>query len=312
MKPIQQAVQDYLNLRRALGFELAAHKNTLRDFALFLEKRGAAYVTADLTVEFAKKTRTGSRYSFIRRLSIIRGFAMHRSTQDTRTEIIPAGLFPYREQRLKPYIYSPSEIQQLVDTCKTIPTRGLQNYTYSCVIGLLAVTGMRRGEVVRLNDDCADLENGILKVENTKFNKSRFIPLHSSTIAVLREYKERRNELHPTALTPSFFVSGKGQSLKKGEIWRFFVRASKSIGLRKESDRRGPRIHDLRHSFAVHTMIRWYQQGKNVDQCIAQLSTYLGHDCPENTYWYLTAVPELMVLAARRLEKQMEDHAHEI
>jgi integrase len=236
---------------------------------------------------------------------MVRLFAKHWSATDPRTEIPPSGLLPHRYRRKPPHIYTDDEIDRLIRAAKGLHTsRGLRAPTYSTLLALLAVTGMRAGEVVNLDRDDVDLADGVLTIRRTKFGKSRLIPVHPSTQRALRLYADRRDRIHPRPVTPSFFLSEQGRRLTWWILRWTFVKLSHQCGLRAAGDRRGPRLHDFRHTFAVRTILGWYRAGANVEQRIPELSTFLGHVHATDTYWYLSAVPELLALAAARLEDE--------
>jgi integrase len=234
---------------------------------------------------------------------MIRRFAQYRKATDPRTEIPPQELLPYCYRRKKPYIYTDGEIKKLLKAAKKLPSKiGLEPYTYSTLIGLIAITGMRISESINLNDDDVDMVQGVLVICGTKFGKTRLVPIHSSTQGKLRQYAHRRDRMHLNRKDKSFFVSDSGTRLNEQAVRRRFVKLSRQIGLRSLSDRYGPRLHDLRHAFAIRTIVAWYRRGVDVEQRLPQLSTYLGHVEVTNTYWYLSVTPELLRLAAMRLD----------
>jgi integrase len=231
----------------------------------------------------------------------VRRFARYVSALDPGTEIPPQGLLPYRFRRTQPYLYADEEIAHLIEAAKKLRSRqGLRAATYATLFGLLAVTGMRMSEPLAFDRDDVDLARGILTVRRTKFGKSRILPVHASTREALRRYRAVRDRICPRA--QSFFVSERGKRLTSERVWWTFVRLSHQIGLRGPADRHGPRLHDLRHRFAVQTLLGWYRAGLNVEQHLPELSAYLGHAHVTDTYWYISAVPELLQLATLRLE----------
>jgi len=224
---------------------------------------------------------------------------------DPATEIPPQGLLPYRFHRAQPYLYTDEEIARLIQAARKLPSPlGLRAATYATLFGLLAVTGMRMSEPIALDRDDVDLTRGILTVRRTKFGKTRIVPVHASTREALRRYRELRDRLCPRAKTRSFFISEYGTRLSVWSARRTFVTLSHQIGLRGPDESHGPRLHDLRHRFAVQTLLGWYRAGLNVEQHLPELSTYLGHVHVADTYWYITAVPELLRLATLRLERR--------
>ena len=309
MKTLPDAIEDYIGLRRSLGFKLKDAAIGLRDFAAFLEQKGATHITTNLARKWAMQKSHILPAVWAMRLSWVRVFARHWSATDPRTEVPPAGLLPFRPQRAHPYLYSDQEIQQLLDATQNLPSmNGLRPWTYRCLLGLLAVSGLRLGEVQRLACKDVDLKEGLLVIRQTKFNKTRLIPLHPSTQEALRAYAQRRDQLieHPTS--PCFFLNEYGRCLDKSAIHRTFYRLSRQIGIRGPTDHNGPRLHDFRQRFAVTTLIQWYRAGEDVQQRLPILSTYLGHAQTADTYWYLSIHPELMGLATARLEQRWENH----
>ncbi len=303
MNVMQSAVDEYLALRRALGFKLVSVGHDLQQFVRFAESEGAEWVTTDLALRWATEpTKTSPAY-WARRLGIVRQFARYYSALDARTEIPPPDLLPYHYVRKPPYLYRDEEITTLIEAAASLPSpTGLRAVTYATLFGLLAVTGMRISEPLGL--DCADVDPGqcSLSIRGSKFGKSRWLVLHPTTTARLARYAERRGCLHPTPLTPSFFLSEQGTRLTAWSVRRTFVKLSHQIGLRAPQDHHGPRPHDLRHRFAIRTLLHWYRCGANVEQRLPQLAAYLGHAHVSDTDWYLSATPELLALAAQRLE----------
>jgi len=306
VKPWREAVEEYIEMRRGLGFKLLEAKVSLINFASFLKQRGAAHITISLSMEWAQQDKTARPAEWARRLSFIRGFARHWSAHDSQTEVPPSGLLPHRPGRARPYLYSDDAVRKLLQAALQLPSvRGLRGPTYNCLLGLLAVTGLRISEARNLRTDDVDLNEGILTIRGTKFGKSRLVPIHPSTCTVLSDYASQRDRF--LARRPDmFFVSGRGTRLDGGEIRRTFYYLSRQIGLRGASDSHGPRLHDFRHRFAIETLIQWYRSGQDVERRLPILSTYLGHVHVADTYWYLTACPELMGLAVKRFEDYWE------
>ena len=238
----------------------------------------------------------------------MRGFARHWSATDPSTEVPPFGLLPYRPPRAQPYFYSDREIRKLLKAAKTRPSIDpLRPWTYHCLFGLLAVTGLRLGEALNLRTGDMNWSEGVLTIRGAKFGKSRLVPLHASTCKVLADYTKRRNRRFGVRTEGHFLVNNNGNRLDKGEVHRAFYVLSRQIGLRAEDASRGPRLHDFRHRFAVETLLRWYRNGEDPKRRLPILSTYLGHAHVTGTYWYLTGTPELMGAAGKRLEKRWED-----
>ena len=306
MKTLRNALQDYLAMRRALGFKLAEGGIALADFVSFLECKKAPHITTRLALAWAQRPAHVQPARWAQRLTWVRGFARYRRATDPKTEIPPFHLLPFRPKRARPYLYTDQEVRQLLKACLRLsPTDALRKWTYQALFGLLAVSGLRLGEVLSLRMSDVDLQNAVLTVRGTKFGKSRLVPLHSSTRKALSAYKSRRNQyLKNRAASDFFFVSKRGNRLDGGQVRRTFYDLSRQMGLRGESASHGPRLHDFRHRFAVRVLVKWYRAGKDVERCLPILSTYLGHVHVADTYWYLTACPELMGLVVRRLEKR--------
>jgi len=303
MNELRKVLEEYLAVRRKLGFKLQRAGKLLYDFVLFTEKEGVSFITADLALRWATQSSGQTAWS-AQRLSIVRGFAKYQSVMDPRTEVPSQELLPYRYHRRAPYIYSTDEIKRLIKAAQQLPSPlGLRAATYSTVFGLLVVTGMRISEPIGLNRKNVDLINGILTVYKTKFGKSRLVPIHPSTQKALQRYESLRSRIFPKLETESFFISEQGTRLTYWTVSRTFVKLSRQIELRGVHDSHGPHLQDFRHSFATKTLLAWYRNGMNVDRHMPQLSAYLGHAHVTDTYWYLSAVPELMQLAAMRLEQ---------
>jgi integrase/recombinase XerD len=306
MSGLRKAIKDYIEMRRSLGFKLQHAESGLRDFASFLEARGASRITIALALEWAQQNPVARPVAWAQRLGFVRGFARHWSAQDPQTEVPPYGLLPHRPGRARPYLYSDEEIRQLLRAAQQLPSaHGLKGSTFHCLLGLLSVAGLRISEARNLQSDDVDLTEGILTIRGTKFGKSRLVPIHVSTQRVMSEYAARRDRLL-AGRPASFFVSSRGTRLDGGEIRRTFYALSRQVGLRSISESHGPRLHDFRHRFATETLLQWYRSGQDVERRLPILSTYLGHVHVSDTYWYLTACPELMGLAVRRFEEHWE------
>lgn len=308
MKTLQKALNDYLALRRSLGFKLTKNESALRKFVAFLQIQSSEFITTQLALDWAQQPQHTSQAHRAGRLGMVRDFARYLSATDPRTEIPAQGLLPAQPQRAQPYIYSKHEILMLIRHAAELSSvKGMRPHTYSVLFGLLAVTGMRVGEIVALDRHDVDLYNGVLTVRNGKFGKTRLLPVHSSTQQKLRTYAGCRRKLAPPHLTDSFFVSDRGTRLNNNIIQQTFRKISKQIGLRRATDTHGPRIHDLRHTFAVQTLINWYRTGLDPEQKLPLLSVYLGHAKVSDTYWYLSAVPELLGALSTRLDNFLGD-----
>jgi integrase len=308
MTTLRQAVREYLTLRRGLGFKLQNAGTGLLDFVTFMEHHRASYITHHLALTWAQQPSTVQPAEWARRLSIVRIFARHRRATDPRTQIPPDGLLPYRPKRARPYMYTDEEISGLLRAALKLPGRdGLRRWTYHGLFGLLSVTGLRLGEARNLGLEDVDLKAAVLTIRGAKFGKSRLVPLHASTRKVLAAYLMRRARVWAGRPVSSYvFVSGRGNRLDVGDIHRIFYVLSRQIGLRGPADRHGPRLHDLRHRFAVKTLLQWYRAGDDAERRLPILSAYLGHVHVSDTFWYLSAWPELMHEAMRRLEQRWE------
>ena len=307
MKSLQNAIEDYIALRRSLGFKLDDMAVDLTKFASFLEQKAAPYITTALALEWAMQSTDHLPSHWARRLGFVRVFARHWSATDPRTEIPPAGLLPFRAQRARPYLYTEQEIQRLLAAAKSLsPASGLRPWTYHCLFGLLAVSGLRISEAIKLERQDVDFYQGVLTIRQTKFNKNRLIPLHTSTRDVLSEYAEHRERLVPNPSSSCFLLNDCGRCMERSAVRRTFYDLSRQIGLRGPADHTGPRIHDFRHRFALNTLIQWYRAGEDIERRLPVLSTFLGHAHVADTYWYLSIHPELMGLATERLEQRWE------
>jgi integrase/recombinase XerD len=305
MKPLRNAIKDYIALRRSLGFKLHHMAAGLGEFAAFLEQKEAPYITTALALEWAMQPIGHQPSDWAQRLSFVRVFARHGSATDPRTEIPPAGLLPFRAQRARPYLYTEQEIQRLlVATKRLLPLSGLRPWTYHCLFGLLAVSGLRISEAIKLERQDVDLNQGLLTIRQTKFNKTRLIPLHVSTRDILSAYAGHRDRLVQSPSSPCFLLNDHGRRLEPSAVRRTFYDLSRQIGLRGPNDHTGPRIHDFRHRFALNTLIQWYRAGEDIERRLPLLSTFLGHAHVADTYWYLSVHPELMGLATSRLEQR--------
>lgn len=292
---------DYLRLRRALGFTLARPGRELPQFIAYLDASGAATITVEAAVAWAKSATGASPITWSHRLGAVRGFARYLATIDPATEVPPCGIFG-KQQRHTPYIYSPEQIARLLTAAGQLHPQ-LRAMTYQALFGLLAATGLRIGEAVALTGPDVDLDTGVLRVRHAKFDRERLVPLHPSVTSELGLYAAHRGELALAGGTDAFFVSGRGTPLRSTPIHNTFHTLLAPAGLPTEPGQR-PRVHDLRHAFVVHTLIGWQRDGIDIAARLPMLSTYLGHVNPASTYWYFTAVPELLQLAATALERR--------
>ena len=305
MIDLRSALERYLSMRQGLGYKYQHQARRLADFVSFMESCKTTTITTKLAVEWA--TLPPDRHaSWALRLTDVRGFARHVANIDPQTEVPPAGILP-RLKRAKPYVYSDAEIDALLAAALALPpTDGLRRWTYHCLFGLIAVTGLRLSEAIGLQRGDVDLEEGVLTIRETKFGKSRLVPVHPTTCSALRSYAERRDTRLGSRCGSNFFVAERGGRLLHQYVHRVFWRLSRETGLRRPGDHSGPRVHDFRHRFAIRTLLGWYREGTDVERQLPTLSTYLGHTCVRDTYWYLSACPELMQEAARRLDRRWE------
>lgn len=306
MSTLRSALCDYISMRRGLGYKFNQPEQRLGRFIAFMERRRASVVTRELALEWAMQP-TDRRATWSLRLSDVRGFAHYLRNIDLRHEVPASGILPCPVHR-KPYLYTDAEIPDLLTAAFALPpSKGLGHWTYHCLLGLLAVSGLRISEVLNLQRKDVDLESGVLTIRNTKFGKTRLVPVHHTTRSILRRYATQRDSRLDPPKSPYFFVGARGGQLLLQNVYAVFWRLSRQTGLRAPSAHHGPRLHDFRHRFAVQTLLNGYRSGERVELILPVLSTYLGHVCVRDTYWYLSACPELLGHAASRLEKRRED-----
>jgi integrase len=301
MSPLRQYLRDYLSVRRTLGFKLNRAEKLLEQFITYVEARGERHLRISTCLAWATLPANTHRNWLAKRLSLVRGFARHLHALDSANEVPPVDLLPWQRCRATPYLFSDAELVRLLAAATSLQTP-YRVLTYQTLIGLLAVTGMRVGEALALNRNDIDATHGILTVWLTKFGKSRELPVHPSTVEALGHYLGHRDRPRAVARVPAVFVSCVGTRLFYSNVLRTFQRLLCRAGITRRSATCRPRIHDLRHRFAVQTMLDAYRQGEEAEARLAILSTYLGHVNPKATYWYLSATPELLQLAADRLE----------
>lgn len=299
MNALDVQLAAYLRTRRALGYRLEREQRWLEQLVGYLQAAGSTSLTSDLTIRWARQPATAQPRHWAQRLGCARKFARYLQTLDPTTEIPPAGVFPSCRQRPTPFIWSAEQIELLlIEAGRLRPA--LHGLTCQTLLGLLAVTGMRIGEAVDMARGDVDAAAAVITLRHAKFDRPRLVPLHPSVNAALRRYAAGRDALCPQPRSGAFFVSCRGNSLQRTAIDKTLRDLTTAMGIRTATVH--PRAHDLRHSFAVHTLIGWLRDGGSVDGRITELSTYLGHVSPAGTYWYLTAVPELLELAASRLQ----------
>jgi len=314
---LRKSVVEYLELRRGLGFKLRDHEARLGRFVSFMEEHKAKRITTQLALEFATRGSHLAPVTMAGRLSEVRGFARYHLAHDPATEVPPRHLLPNTGRPARAYIYSEAEIIRLLRAARSQPESELfpepwwprwRASLWHCYFALLAVTGMRLGEVRNLRDEDIDWKEGVLTIRQAKFGKSRLVPLHPTMLRALRAHRRHRDRFfarcQPHVVPQHLFVTSRGTALGVCAVNRKFRRISHQIGLRGPNDRRGPRLHDFRHRFAVETLLRWYRQGEEPERLLPVLSTYLGHTRVSCTYWYLRCTPELMAAASHRLERR--------
>lgn len=304
MSSLREVAEDYLRMRRALGYKLKLAGWHLEKFVAYLEQTGASTVTIDNALTWATSAGTDPSY-WAHRLSIVRQFARHLQTIDPACEVPPAQLLPYRAPRAVPYLYTPAEIRALMHAAGALEP-ALLAANYQTLIGLLAVTGIRLGEAIGLDRDDIDVRHGLLRILDSKFGKSREVVVHDTTMRALENYTRVRDRRFPQPRCDAFLVSLRGTRLRRNCIHHMFPRLVQAAGLEPRSAKCRPRPHQLRHAFAVRTLLEWYRDGVDVQARLPLLSTYMGHVNPASTFWYLTAAPELLQLVADRLDPTME------
>lgn len=300
MSALEQALVDYLQLRHSFGHQLAEAQWLLPDFVAYLDSRGLRTVTVQAALEWAQQS-PSSRVTSVgpRRMTAVRGFARYLSGIDADTQVPPLGLMPHRQRWRQPFIYTPANIDTVRDLARQSIVSPLRAATYDTLIGLLTVSGLRIGEAIKLDRSDLDWAQGVLLIRESKFGKSRLVPLHPSSMQALSDYGVLRDDFQPRPKELSFFVSLKRKRLLYAVVQQTFRRLVDTAGIGANAPS-PPRLHDLRHTFAVRTLLDWYRAGEDVQAKMPSLSTYLGHREPACTYWYLSAAPELLSLAAAR------------
>jgi len=301
MTMLEQHLEDYLRLRRTLGHKLGHAHRYLPRFVTFLDERGVEFVTIEAALAWTleREVPAGSVVP-ADRMMVVRGFARYLSGIDVRTEVPPAGTIRHPSRWRRPFIYSDADVLAMIEKARVVIAQPLRSATYQTLIGLLATTGLRVGEALRLDRDDLDRAEGVLRIRESKFGKSRLVPLHASTVDALERYDHTRQHLLPEPSTEALFVSLRGTRVIYETVWPAHRRLCELAGVGAGSTVT-PRIHDHRHSMAVKTLLGWYQDGLDVPSRIGWLSTYLGHREPRYTYHYLSAAPELLAHAARLL-----------
>ena len=311
MNSLRQAVDEYLTMRRNLGFKLRDSGSLLPQFVTFMEMHDATYITQPLALSWAQEPVNVQPSTWATRLSCVRVFARFRHSIDSRTQVPSPGLLPFKTKRARPYLYTDDEINSLLEQALSLPQLyqrcALMPWVYYCVFGLLSVTGLRLGEVCHLRVSDVDLDAALLTIRNAKFGKTRLIPLHGTTCQVLENYIDRRQQYCADRTVSDYlFITSTGNRIDDSQIRRTFYKLSRQIGLRGATDSHGPRLHDFRHRFATNTLLNWYRDDKDPERLLPILSAYLGHVHVADTQWYLENSPELMSEAMRRLERRWE------
>jgi integrase/recombinase XerD len=307
MIPLAEAVDDYLAMRRALGYQLAEHGRVLPQFAAFLSEREESVIATELALEFATQPADASVVWWHQRLAIVRGFARYLQAFDARHEVPPVNLLPAAFRRARPYLFSEAEIEALLAAARSMRPP-LRAASCEALIGLLAVTGMRVSEACRLDRADVELGKGRLTVHRGKNGRSREIPLHPTTVTALERYARTRDELCAVPKDPAaFFLSGWGGRLSRHFVWKWFDQLRRATGLDQDTLGRRARLHDIRHAYVLRTLIGWYRNGGDIEAQLPLLSTVLGHAHPADTFWYFEGAPELLALACERLERTWEE-----
>lgn len=306
MSVLDGKLEEYLAVRRAMGYKMERHEKLLAQFAGYLAGHGETAVTIENALAWATLPASARPRWHALRLSAVRGFAAWLNAADAAHEVPPRRLIPYGSRAVVPYLYTDQEITALAREAGQLSGR-LRAATFQTLIRLLAVTGMRVGEAISLDRGDYDPDAGVLTVRDTKFGKSRHLPLHPTAVTGLNAYLELCGQLMPTPQAPALLLTARGCRLRYERVWRIFHDLTISAGMKPRTPACRPRIHDLRHSFAVATLLGWHRAGADVQAMLPRLSAYLGHADPRHTYAYLSAAPELLALAADRLQSFQEE-----
>ncbi len=311
---LQTRIAHYSAERQRLGFSGHSEMYALRSFARHVRTVGhRGPLTVELMAQWAKCDSHGSNdpLTWARRLKLLRTFLRWLQQFEPRTEVPDDTIFGRLPERLAPHIYSEQELIDLLSAARRLgPTPGLRGVIYETLFGLIASTGMRISEALLLHNEDVDLKHGLLTIHQTKFGKSRQVPMHPSTVDALRRYRWVRDLASISVRGDAPFFVGtrgrlRGQPLTTHQVERVFAGLREQLGWMNRGTHHAPRIHDLRHTFVVRRIVQWQALGVDVDQAMLSLSTYVGHAMVTNTYWYLSAIPELMALAAERFESFM-------
>ena len=308
---MQERVETYLQVRRSVGYILHIEGEQLQRFAYFADQRGhQGHITLDLAVAWAADSQKSHQIGRARRLEVVRPLARYCAVFEPGTEIPPSHFFGPAHRRLTPHIYSDREIEQLLEAADGLqPQQGLRPVTMHCLLALLAATGLRISEALRLDRDDVNLTQGLLQVRMTKFRKSRYVPLHPTACNALCDYAHFRDQGLPVVQNTAFFLLDNGHALQYRQALHAFHRIRGQLGWDANASGRRPRLYDLRHTFACKRLLAWYEDDVDVDRMMPLLSTYLGHARVSDTYWYLTGIPALMAIVAARFESQSQRHS---
>lgn len=300
--PWSTRIEDYIAYRRSHGYELAMEAGRLRQFAQFAEQTWHQdRLTIELASAWARTSKRQTPITWARRIEVLRGFAKYWIRFDATTEIPPRNLFGPAHRRLIPHIYTKEEIFSLMDATDLLsPVDGLRPATCRTVFGLLAASGLRISEAVNLTRTDVNLDTGILSIRQAKFHKSRLVPLHPSVTAALQGYAKRRDQCVPSPENDCFFLSDLGKPINRRMMLYALHDLCNRLGWQPRGDYKHHRLHDLRHTFIVHSTLQFYQQKIELDRAVLALSNYVGHSEIAHTYWYFTGIPELMAIAAER------------
>jgi integrase/recombinase XerD len=305
---LQEELADYLALRRSMGFKLRRAEKLLAQFVAYCQAVGGEAVTIEVALRWATLPASASPSWVSHRLGVVRAFSRYLALVDGRNQVVPSDLVAHRPLRATPFLYTEQQVQAVMAAARSLPSP-VRQVTFETIIGLLWTTGMRIGEALGLDRRDVDVADGVLTVRDSKFGKTRDLPVHDTTIAALVAYAKRRARWFPHDTTPAFFVSAAGTRVLYCNFHLGFKQLVRDAGLEARSPSCRPRPHDLRHSFAVRTLTGWYRNGVDVEANLPKLSTYMGHILPAHTYWYLSAAPELLGLAAKRLETSREERS---
>jgi integrase/recombinase XerD len=304
-------VEAYLAYRRCHGFELTIDATQLQSFARFADEIATeGHLTVPLAVAWAQASQRKTSFTWARRIEILRGFARFCQREDPATEVPPRSLFGSAHRRLVPHIYTEAELCTLLEATHGLaPTEGLRPATCRCVFGLLAATGLRIAEALTLTAADVDLDSGVLHIREAKFHQQRLVPLHPSVTDSLRAYARQRDRLVPRPCCDRFFLRDDGSGVNQPGMLYALQTLCQQLDWQPRGDYRRHRLHDIRHTFIVRSMLRFYEQGVDIDRAILALSTYVGHAKVSDTYWYVTGIPELMAIAAERFHLYTQGEA---